>query len=163
MVDTKLKLLDDFYLFLEDYADFYSDFLILESEKYQAVSMNQFLRLDDFMKQEQVFLLKSKSFEQKRDVYLQQMSNSKLTLNELIDTIPNEEYQTKYRDIHRKLSGILQDLKEANRVCNFLIELHLHKIENRIKRMEHTPQTDQSYGPGSPAPKNAHLNISRKI
>ncbi len=161
MTDT--ILLDDFYLFLHEYTDFYSDFLMLESEKYQIVSRNQFRRLDEFIKQEQVFLLKSKSYEQKRESYLTQFGNKTLTFGELVETISDETYQNKYRDLHQQLSDILRDLKEANRVCNFLIELHLRKIDNRIKRMEHLPETDHFYGPGTQSTNSAHSNISRKI
>jgi hypothetical protein len=122
--------LDEFYEFLKSYADFYKDFLMLESEKYQSVCKNDFSSLDAFIKKEQIFLLKSKNLEKDKDAYLGRFGAEKLP--EIIAGIGQQDYKNKFLLLHKELSKILLDLKEANRVCNFLIGLQLQKIEHHV-------------------------------
>lgn len=161
MNDT--ALLEKFYVFLEDYMEFYNEFLTLELDKYQIISKNKFHKLDDIIVKEQVFLLKSRGLEKKKDYYLENFGSKNLTLKELINGMVQQEYKDKYHKLHEQLSKILYDLKEANRLCNYLIELNLHKIENHIKKSERPSETAKIYSPSPQKTKRTLTGISKKV
>ena len=158
-----IKLLNEFYLFLERYENFYKEFLLLESEKYEIITRNEYRSLDVFIKEEQVYLLKSKGFELQRDGYMKNLGNSDLTLRELIEVISEAEIKNKFLELYKSLSDVLSKLKEANRLCNFLIELRLHKVEISLKKIENQPEMDIMYGPSFQDNRKPLNSLSKKV
>ncbi len=157
------EFLTEFYAFLEKYEQFYSDFLMLESEKYVVISKNEYKSLDAFIKKEQVYLLKSKGFELERDNYMKKFGSRNLTLKQCIDRMQDSADRDRFAGLHKRLSDILSDLKEANRLSNYLIGLHLHMLDSNIKKVDSHTGSEKLYTSSARECGQSFNSISKKV
>ncbi|HEX3037474.1 MAG TPA: flagellar export chaperone FlgN [Oscillospiraceae bacterium] len=138
------KLSDELVLFLERYLVFYKDFLQMETEKYEDISQNKLAKLNQYVKDEQVFMLKSKGLEIERDKLVAQTGNSKTTFRELIPLFDGT-VQAHLQEIYDELSNVLLDLKETNTRCNYITKLRLHGVEVNLKKLGDNPELQKIY------------------
>ncbi len=130
--------------FLQRYVTFYKEFLQLESDKYNDLTVNNVSSLDNRVKTEEVFMLKSKGLELERDRLVERTGIKVATFRELIPLF-GQPMQNQIQELHSELSGILLDLKEMNLRCNHLTELRLHRVEVEIKKLENRPELQKLY------------------
>jgi hypothetical protein len=137
-------LSNELVLFLERYLAFYKDFLQLETDKYEDISHNRLSRLDQHVKDEQAYMLKSKGLEIERDKLVEKTGISKATFRELIPE-SDESVQNHLQEIYDELSNVLLDLKEVNTRCNYITELKLHSVEVNLKKLGDNPELQKIY------------------
>ena len=85
-------------------------------------------------------------------------SNLNLNLNELSRLVFDLEDKQKLMDIQRRLSGTLQELKEANTLNQQLLQQALSYIEFSIESMSYYSETEATYH--HPAGKSAGVQRS---
>lgn len=138
------KLSDELVLFLEHFLDFYKNFLQMEAEKYEDISHNNLAKLNQYVKDEQAYMLKSKGLELERDKLVAQTGVPKATFRELIP-LCDKTVQAHLQEIYDELSNVLLDLKETNTRCNYIAELRLHRVEVNLKKLSNNPELQKIY------------------
>ena len=142
MIDRTLS--DEFSLFFKRYLAFYTDFLHLETEKYNDIISNNLASLNGHVVNEQAYMLKSRGLELDRDKLMARAKMPKATFKELIpnlDRAVQDEAQTQYDN----LSQVVLDLKHTNLRCNYLTKLKLHRINIDLKKLENHPELQKLY------------------
>lgn len=137
-------LSNELVLFLERYLAFYKDFLQMETNKLEDISQNRLSQLDQHVKDEQVFMLKSKGLEIERDKLVAQTGSPKSTFRELIPQF-DESVRTHLQEIYDELSDVLLDLKEVNTRCNYITEIKLHSVEVNLKKLGDDSELQKMY------------------
>jgi len=135
-----MKQLNELYVLLQDSAETYESFIKTEYEKYDAVARDDIKKLDEIIEIEQVFYLKAKGLEQKREKLIQSMGFKGKTLKEIIEKI--NELETDGNDENHKLKNVydrlfkaLNDFKKINLECKTLIGVRMHRIENAMSKL----------------------------
>lgn len=155
-------LADELLHFLQRYLAFYKEFLQLETDKYNDLSINNVSALDERVKAEEVFMLKSKGMELERDKLVACTGKPEAKFRELIPLF-DEPLQKQIKDIYDELSKVLLDLKEMNIRCNYLTELRLHRIEIDLKRLENRPELQKLYNAQAREGRASGGFLSKKI
>ena len=137
-------LSDEMLPFFQQYLAFYKDFLQLETDKYNDMARNILSSLNEHVKEEQAYMLKSKGLELERDKLMAQMDSPKATFCELIPMF-DLSVQVQIKEIYDELSQVLLDLKETNLRCNQLTELRLHRIEIDSQKLANNPDLQKRY------------------
>jgi len=127
-----MKQKDTLYALLNESAETYESFIKIEYEKYDAVARDDIKKLDEIIETEQVFYMKMKGQEQKRNKLVQNMGFEDKTLKEIIEIIKIEENDEnhEFKKVYDRLFKALNDFKKINSECKTLIEVRLHRIEN---------------------------------
>ena len=149
-----------FYNLMQQYLVFYKEFLDFETKKLDDVANNRIDIMDEHVKKEEVFLLKSRGLEVKREEFLKNAGLESMSMSEVIKTSP-EELKGQLSDDFSELSDIVMDLKEINSRCNSMIELRLHRIEKTLNRIEENQQSN--YNNSAKSDKKKTDFISRKV
>lgn len=125
---------------LKESADLYKSFLELEYEKYDAVIKNDIDALDDIVSKEQVYYMKMRGVDQRREKLVETMGCKGLTLKEIIaaDIIKNNDELT---EKYNELSEIIQEVKKINSLCKTLIEVRMHKIDDALVQLGEKDKT----------------------
>ncbi|NCC86417.1 MAG: hypothetical protein EOM05_00925 [Clostridia bacterium] len=155
-----VKQAKTFYDLMQQYLVFYKEFLEFETKKLDDVANNRIDIMDEHVKKEEVFLLKSRGFEVKREEFLKNVGLENMSMSEVIKTSP-EESRGQMSDAFSELSDIVLDLKEINSRCNSMIELRLHRIEKTLNRIEENQQSN--YNSFAKSDKKKTDFISRKV
>lgn len=120
---------------LTEYVKFYSEFLAFEQNKLEAVEQNKLELLDGLVKQEEVFLLKSRGMEQNRIKSQEEHGFADKRLRDLIEIAPDdmkEELLAKFTE----LNAIVVQLQRTNERCNIAIKARLQAIERAMDRIK---------------------------
>lgn len=147
---------------LKESADLYKSFLELEYEKYDAVIKNDVDALDDIVSKEQVYYMKMRGVDQKREKFVDAMGCKGMTLKEIIETNKiknNGELIEKYNEF----SEIIQEVKKINSLCKTLIEVRMHKIDDALVQLG---ERDKTYSNTTTENKNnsgKSLMFSKKV
>lgn len=124
--------LDLLYNNLENQYETYQKLLVLQNNILVALSSNNIVELDKFLKEEQAFVLKVRSLEQQRLKISNESCFADLTLKEVIEKLDGEE-KNKFALMHDKIYATLKQIKALNKNSKTIIESHLHslsKLEN---------------------------------
>jgi hypothetical protein len=142
MIDRTLS--DNFLLFFQRYLAFYKEFLHLETEKYNDIISDNLGSLDEHVKTEQAFMLKSRGLELECARLMAQTESPKATFKELIPLL-DPSLQGQVELLYRDLSQVLLDLKHTNLRCNYLTKLKLHQVDINLKKLKDHPELQKLY------------------
>nr|WP_319488418.1 flagellar protein FlgN [uncultured Caproiciproducens sp.] len=142
MMDKDLA--DKLLKFLRGYLIFYKEFLQLESEKYSDLTSNNISSMDERVKTEEAFMLKSRGLELERDRLVALTGSPNATFRQLLPMfIPS--LQPEAKEIFDELSRVMLDLKEMNMRCNHLTELKLHRVKIDLNKLKNNPELQTIY------------------
>lgn len=130
-----LKQAKTFYDMMRNYLVFYKEFLEFESKKLDDVANNRIKLIDEHVKNEEVFLLKSRGLEVKRQAFLKELGLENMQMKEIIKQTP-QEIRGELEIIFGELSETVLDLQEINKRCNSMIEIRLHNIDRTLNMIE---------------------------
>lgn len=134
---------DKLYQYLEDLHQSHVHLSGLLVAKLDAVIAADLDRLDEIIKQEQVFVLVSKGFDANLKRFREELSLSGDTLSRIITELPPEERQ-RFRDLFERLKLSLEETKALNRKSQDLLDQHLHRIGKSLRSLDKSNGT--SYG-----------------
>jgi len=123
------KELAQYVAFMEEYCRVYKDFSALEQEKLNLYLSGHYFDLDEFVKREQVMVLKTQGLEQRRVRLHSGLQTSAKTLKELIDVIDDADLQQRLRDVYHELSGYVQLVKANNERCQEIVKEKLELLD----------------------------------
>lgn len=145
---------------LEESAELYKNFLELEYKKYDTVVKNDIEALDDIVAKEQVYYLKIRGLEQKREKLLDSMGYKGKTLKEIADACGETDKNILNQE-HDELNKIIAEVKKISSLCRTLIEVRMRRID---KAMEQLGEKDNVYSNNQSSPGKAKsLILSKKI
>lgn len=123
------KKLEQYIAFLEEYCHVYKDFSALEQEKLNLYLSKHYFDLDEFVKREQVMVLKTQGLEQRRERLHNELQTSAKTLRELIELIEEDVLQQRLRNVYQELSGYVQLIKANNERCQEIVKEKLELLD----------------------------------
>lgn len=145
---------------LDKSADLYKSFLELEYKKYDTVIKDEIKALDDIVAKEQVYYLKMRGIEQKRERLVDSMGYKDKTLMEIINAVEGNDKNILIKK-HEELSEIVNEVKKISSLCKTLIEVRMHRVDKAMSQLgekENTYSNVQLKGG-----KADSLVLSRKI
>lgn len=151
-----MEQMDALYTILEESLELYESFIKVEYDKYDAVIKDDIKKIDEIISKEQVFYLKAKGLEQKREKITNSMNIKDKTLREIIE-MDDEEDNSKLKLVYDRLFKVLEDFKIISSECKTLIEVRLHKIE-----ILQGKQNDNTYFSGESQKNNLKSHIVSK-
>lgn len=128
---------------LNESADLYKNFLELEYEKHDAIIKNDIELLDEIVSKEQVFYMKMRGLDQKREKLIDSMGCKGMTLKEIINSNSDKvENRNELMEKYNELNIIINDVKKINNLCKTLIGVRMHKIDDALVQLG---EKDNSY------------------
>ncbi|MDW5300103.1 MAG: flagellar protein FlgN [Sedimentibacter sp.] len=122
------------YELLKESADLYRNFLELEYKKYDVAIKDDVAALDDIVSEEQVFYLKMRGFEQKREKIIEEMDMKGKSLKEIIG-LANEEQRLMLIEAYDELYKLILETKKISNLCKTVIEVRLRRVHNAMNQM----------------------------
>lgn len=119
---------------LDKSADLYKSFLELEYKKYDTVIKDDIKALDDIVAKEQVYYLKMRGIEQKRERLVDSMGYKDKTLMEIINAAEGNDKNILIKK-HEELSEIVNEVKKISSLCKTLIEVRMHRIDKAMSQL----------------------------
>lgn len=135
---------DNFYSILEQECELYNNFLKIEEHKYETIIKDDVDTLDKIVEKEQVFFLKSKGLENKREQIVKELSLKGNSLLETINYLPNDEID-RFKLLHGKIINVLDKFKLKNSQCQELTQIRLHRVKNILQEMKSKKEYNKSY------------------
>ena len=137
---------DKFYTYLCELHSSHLRLIDLLKNKLVAISDSDLDTLDDTIKEEQVYVLASKSFENNIARYRRELSLSGDKLSEIIPNMPDDE-QGRFFEIFENLESGLSLANELNQKCQTLLESKLYSINKSLRELENkSPSTYSKLG-----------------
>lgn len=129
-----MSKLDNLYDVLKEQLDLYEEFLVVEQKKYDIILADDVKKLDEIVTQEQVFFLKSRGLDQKREHLLKELGFAGKTLKQLIELV-DEPDKDKFKKMHHDIFNVLRDFKEKNNQCQDLVQIRLYRAQTMINKL----------------------------
>lgn len=142
---------DKFHGYLCELLQNYTKLGELLVKKLSAIARYDIAALDGIIKEEQVFVLLSRSFDSTIQSYREKLSLKGDSLSAIIEELPPEE-QPRFSSMLARLRAKLAEVKQLNERCQSLIEERIYTIERTVLQTDKTGTV--AYGKsGSTAPK----------
>lgn len=137
-------LQEQFVSHMRETQKFYDEFLMLEDQKFQALSQNALNAIDGLVKQEEVALLRSRGFERDREVLMEKLGCSGMVMSEMIGRF-DSPLREELLGLFETLSGTILDVKDMNTRCEMLANLRLRRTEKLRSIIEQKPDAQRTY------------------
>lgn len=118
---------------LEIDVDFYRDMTIFLMKKRTKILADDLQWLTDSLNDEQAFLMKSRSLEDKRIALFTGLGIADKKLSELTDAAP-EEYRPKIRMLTEQLTETIERIQELNRETSEIVKRKLDNQKEFVQR-----------------------------
>ena len=135
MSDFNLAEYDSFCKVIHETKLLFDDLLELENKKIDAISVNDVDLLDQYMNEENVFLMQMRGLDFKREKMQEQLGAKGLTFREIIDKFDGLE-KDNLNNLYDGLSVKSQELKDAIGSVKRLIDMHLYSISELLDKLE---------------------------
>jgi len=119
---------------LKESIELYKSFLELEYAKHDAIIKNDIDELDAIVSDEQVYYMKMRGVDQKRERLVETMGCTGMTLKEILDTDKiesNKDLKEKYNE----LNDLIQEVRKINSLCKTLLEVRMRKIDDALVQL----------------------------
>lgn len=156
------QLSGEFVDFLNRYLALFQEFFVLETQKYQYIAQGQIDKINEHVKAEEVFMLRSKGMEAERERLMKRAVFPAATFRELLPHF-DPEVKEEAEELFEKLSNITMELKEMNLRCNYLTELRLRKVDAALKKINKQPELQKKYDAKAKEETKSSGFISKKV
>lgn len=160
-----MNKLDNLYNILEEQLHLYEEFMKVEDEKYNVILADNIKRLDEIVTEEQVFFLKSRGLDQKREFLLKEIGFEGKTLRQVIDLV-DDLNKDRFKKMHQDIFNVLQNFKEKNNQCQDLVQIRLYRAQTMINKLDESKANRNLYfkdGSSDEIDVNKMKFISKKI
>lgn len=128
---------NSFCALINDTMTLFDDIIGLENKKVDAISENDVNLLDQYMNDEQAFLLKMRGLDYKREKVQEQLGMPGKSFKQMADGFDKPERET-LDTLYCELSSKSTELKEAVSSTKRYIDLHLASISSLLEKFEGT-------------------------
>lgn len=151
--------MDTLYELLKENIQIYKLFLELEYNKYDAVIKNDIISLDDIVSKEEVYFLKMKVIENKREKHLNSLGLRGKTLKEIID-FSEHKYKIILQKQFEELNNTIMELQKINSLSKTVVEVRLRRID---KELINLGEKENTYSNNKSKNTKEGILISQKI
>ena len=116
-----------------------------ENKKLDAIAANDVIQLDQYMNDEQAYLMKMRGLDQKREKLQKQLGVPGLTFKEIIEKFDGGDKET-LAGLYDELSSKSADLKNAISATKRAIDMHLNSISALLEKIEGAEGTYDNKG-----------------
>ena len=145
MSDYNRDDFDSFCEIIREMLTLFDELISFENKKIDAIAANDVTQLDQYMKDEQVYLLKMKALEQKREKFQNRIGADGLTFIELSDRFDGAEKET-LKGFYEELALKMTEVKDAVSGTKRFIDLHLNSISALLEKLEGNSATYKKNG-----------------
>ncbi|MDR2909167.1 MAG: flagellar protein FlgN [Oscillospiraceae bacterium] len=131
---------DKFHAYLGELESGFKKLSALLHEKLRAVEKFNLEKLDGIMKEEQAYVLLSRSFDKNIKDYKERLGLEGEKLSDIVEELPEAE-RARFREAYRTLKAALDEVKALNEKCQGLIEERLHRLDKAIKEFDRSAGT----------------------
>lgn len=126
---------DKFHAYLCELDSGFAKLAELLHQKLDALERFDIAKLDTIIKEEQVYVLLSKGFDNNIKSHRDKLSLSGEKLSDIIEELPEAEKQ-RFKDVFVRLKSSLDEVKTLNTKCQGLIEERLYTLDKAIKELD---------------------------
>ncbi len=147
---------------LEIDCDFYRELTVFLMKKHTKILQDDLDWLTNSLNEEQAFVMKSQSLENKRLVLFEGLGIKDKKLQELIDEAP-EEYKAKLKLLSQQFIELIDNVREMNEQTNEIVKRKLDNQEQFVRQagILNKPETyDKS---ASKVAKGSSAQVIRKV
>ena len=126
---------DSFCGVIKEMTGLFDELVDFENKKLDAIAENAVTSLDNYLNDEQVYLMKMRGLENKRIKALELMGMPDLTFKEVIEKFQDPE-KTELANMYENLSAKTLELKESIAATRRYIDLHLKGITMLLENLE---------------------------
>lgn len=157
-----LNQVEKFYAYLQELEQSYSRLAGLLRQKLNAVNAGDLGRLDQIIKEEQVYVLLSKGFDANLQSYRESLELKGNTLAEVIEELP-ESYRDSFTKQYRRLKHMLDEVQRLNQTCQNLIQDRLYALDRKIKELDKSENATYEKGGGAAGPQTGAGLFSKSV
>ncbi len=128
-------LYDKFYGYLSELLQSYTKLGELLTKKLAAVASFDVSALDNIIKEEQVYVLLARGFDNNLRTYREKLALDGDSLSVVIPQMP-EEQQARFESVFHRLKRRLDEVKSLNENCQGLIEERIYSLEKAIRGLD---------------------------
>ena len=150
---------DKFLAYLNDLEKSFEALSGLLTQKLVALDRFDLEKLDNILKEEQVYVLQTKGFDNNIKMYREKLGFSGDRLSQIIGELPGAEQQ-RFDDALKQLTAALEKVKALNEKCQGLTESRLSALDKAIKELDRS--TGANYGETRP-PADAPMLMNKSI
>jgi len=126
---------DLFCKVINETSALFDELIKLENKKIDAISENDVTLLDQYMNDEQAFLLQMRNLDFKREKVQEQIGAPGLTFRQVIDKFEGAEKET-LTSMFEELSAKSSELKTVITTTKRFIDLHLNSITALLNKLD---------------------------
>lgn len=116
---------------VKDSIETYRAFLELEKNKYDILLKDDYRKLNEVIQEEQVYNLKIRGIEQKKDTILKELGLQGMTLKDIANTYDNTDLLEAYEEFN----CIINELKETHKLCKLVVDIRIRRVNNLIYKL----------------------------
>ena len=137
--------LNSFHVVIRDTLKLFDDLISFENKKLDAIAANEVTILDQYMHDEQAYLMKMRSLDQKRENIQALLGMGGLPFREIIEKFDDSEKEV-LQALYEELSTKTSELKDSIAATKRYIDLHLNAITTMIERLDGSGTTYDKSG-----------------
>ena len=128
-------VLIEFYNYLSDVMRLYEDSIPTLKAKLDAIASDDIGALNKCIQSQQVFVLKTKTFDNKIADYQARLGITARNLTDMIGQLPGDN-RLMFYDLLGQFDIILKSFKFHNEKCQALLNTKLYSIDKKLKRLQ---------------------------
>lgn len=146
-----------FFNYLNDLFESYNNLSKLLTQKLAAIASFDVATLDSIIREEQVYVLLARGFDQNIASFREILGVTGETLSQIIEELPQNQ-QPRFQMLHSELKTTLNNVKELNQKCQDLINTKLASIDLAIQQQGGKRSNLYDSG-GTPASAPVHMPL----
>ena len=146
--------LQPFFLLISSLTEVFQEMIVLESNKLDAIAVNDIEKLEQYMKEEQAYAMKMRGLDGKREALQKSMGFENLTLREVIARLDPAEAE-RLAEMDGLLRTMIEELKNAVSCTKKYIELHLCSLQMLLDQANESKSSETYDNKGEKQPPDA--------
>ncbi len=125
-------MFDEFYSYIHSFLELYAQLSEHLRRKLSIITDGDISALEEIMKQEQAYILKTRSFDRKLQFHKEKVGVKGETLTQMIENLPIGEQQ-RFRELHTELTAVLALVRSLSESCQSALTTQIHLIEKHLE------------------------------
>ncbi|MGP1570472.1 MAG: flagellar protein FlgN [Eubacteriales bacterium] len=119
---------------MQEYSQTFDVLLEFEQRKFEAVKEKDLDVIDEYLKEEQAYLLQLRGFDQKREALLKANGYSGYTFRQIINEADGEE-KADLENLYTEIEQKIDRFKKLMKTIDSYIDLQLFSVESAIEKI----------------------------
>ena len=125
--------MQELFEIVRETVEWFDSLMPIEQAKLKAAAGHNIVQMEECMKMEQVAILQMKGLDKRREELLEKQGMSGLSLNEMIDRLPEEE-RGRFCGLQKELNDRLAAYKVLSEDIQDLLKTNIHVMDSAAGR-----------------------------